>query len=137
MPAVSTHPGDADRYTRGLERYGDQFGVEPAEAESRLRSQLGARMATEAIMATGGSGWDEDELSLRDRSLIVLAALITQGAVESRLRGHLRWAIAHDCTPAEIHGLVTLLATYIGFPRASVAMEFVRGELAEMGLALE
>jgi 4-carboxymuconolactone decarboxylase len=135
--AVSTLPSDADRYTRGLERYADQFGVEPAEAEARLRSQLGERMATEAILGTGGSAWDEDELSLRDRSMIVLAALITQGGVESRLRGHLRWAIAHDVTPAQVDALVTLLANYVGFPKASVAMEVVRAELAEMGLPLE
>ena len=48
---------------------------------------------------------------------IVLAALITQGGVESRLRGHVRWAIAHDVTPAQLDALVALLANYVGFRR--------------------
>lgn len=68
-------------------------------------------------------------LSLRDRSLIVLAALITQGGVESRLRTHVRWAIEHGSNREELEALVTLLAVYVGYPRASLAMEAVRDEL--------
>lgn len=43
----------------------------------------------EATTAAAGA-WPDDVLSLRDRSLIVVASLITQGAVETRLRGHVR-----------------------------------------------
>jgi alkylhydroperoxidase/carboxymuconolactone decarboxylase family protein YurZ len=32
----------------------------------------------------------------------------------------------------ELEALVTLLAVYVGFPRASVAMEVVREELAQL-----
>jgi alkylhydroperoxidase/carboxymuconolactone decarboxylase family protein YurZ len=67
----------------------------------------------------------------------VLAALITQGGVESRMRGHIRWAVEHDVSPAQIEALVTLLANYVGYPRASVAMEVVREEIAQMGLSFE
>ena len=92
-------------------------------------------MAEEAIQSAGGTAWEDDELSLRDRSIVVLAALITQGGVEPRLRGHIRWAVQHDVTPAQIEALVTLLANYVGYPRASVAMEVARAEIAEMGLS--
>jgi alkylhydroperoxidase/carboxymuconolactone decarboxylase family protein YurZ len=40
-----------------------------------------------------------------------------------------RWAIAHGATHAEIEALLAFLAVYIGYPRASVAMEIVRQEL--------
>jgi 4-carboxymuconolactone decarboxylase len=130
---VSAQPGT--RRARGIAAYASQFGIKPEEVEPRMRGQLGARMAEEAIEATGGSAWQEDELSLRDRSIVVLAALITQGGVESRLRGHIRWAVEHDVTPAQLDALVALLANYVGYPKASVAMEVVRDELAEMGLS--
>lgn len=125
----------SERRQRGIAAYASQFGVEPEEVAPRMAELLGARMAEEAIEAAGGTAWQEDELSLRDRSIVVLAALITQGGVDERLRGHVRWAVEHDVTPRQLDALVTLLANYIGYPRASVAMEVVRAELAEMGLS--
>jgi alkylhydroperoxidase/carboxymuconolactone decarboxylase family protein YurZ len=43
-----------------------------------------------------------------------------------------RWAIEHGSSREELEALVTLLAVYVGFPRASVAMEIVRDELATL-----
>ena len=37
-----------------------------------MTDMLGARMAEEAIQSAGGTAWDDDCLSLRDRSLIVI-----------------------------------------------------------------
>ena len=36
----------------------------------------------------------------------------------------------NGATPEELDALVSLLAVYVGYPRASVAMEVVRDELA-------
>jgi alkylhydroperoxidase/carboxymuconolactone decarboxylase family protein YurZ len=41
-----------------------------------------------------------------------------------------RWALEHGSSREELEALVTLLAVYVGFPRASAAMEIVRDELA-------
>jgi 4-carboxymuconolactone decarboxylase len=128
---------DADRRSRGIAAYASQFAIEPSEVVPRMTAQLGARMAEEAIHAAGGTAWEADEFSLRDRSIVVLAALITQGGVESRLRAHIRWAVEHDVSPRQIEALVTLLANYVGYPRASVAMEVARAEFAELGVSLD
>lgn len=121
---------EQDRYERGLDAYASQFGIPREDVPGWFRERFGERFGFEAISAAGGA-WVEDELSLRDRSLVVVAALVAQGAVEDRLRGHVRWALEHGSTRAELEALVTLLAVYVGFPRASVAMEVVREELAE------
>jgi len=89
---------------------------------------LGERMAREAINA-GGGAWVDDSLSLRDRSLIVVASLVTQGGGDARVRGHLRWAVDHGATREELEALIALLAVYAGYPRASAAMELLRDEL--------
>jgi alkylhydroperoxidase/carboxymuconolactone decarboxylase family protein YurZ len=123
---------DGTRRTRGIAAYASQFGIPEEEVEAHLGSLIGSRMAAEAIAAAGGGAWEEGPLSLRDRSLIVLASLITQGGAEARLRGHIRWAIEHGVTPEQLEELATLLAIYAGYPRASTAMETIRAELAAL-----
>jgi 4-carboxymuconolactone decarboxylase len=117
-----------DRYEHGLDAFASQFDIPREEVAPRLREGFGERFAEEAIRATGGA-WPDDVLSLRDRSLIVVAALVAQGGVEPRLRSHVRWAIAHGSTREELEALVSMLGVYAGYPRASVAMEIVRDEL--------
>jgi 4-carboxymuconolactone decarboxylase len=120
-----------ERYERGLDAYASQFGISRDEVPAWFAEHMGERFGTEAINAAAGA-WVDDCLSLRDRSLAVVAALVAQGAVDDRLRGHVRWAVAHGSSREELEALVTLLAVYVGFPRASVAMEIVRDELAKL-----
>jgi alkylhydroperoxidase/carboxymuconolactone decarboxylase family protein YurZ len=127
-----TAEADRSRHARGVSAYASQFGIPEAEVESYLGSLIGARMAGESIAAQGGGAWEEGVLSLRDRSLVVLASLITQGGAEARLRGHIRWAVEHHVTPEQIEELCTLLAIYAGYPRAATAMETIREELPSL-----
>jgi 4-carboxymuconolactone decarboxylase len=123
-----------ERWQRGLDAYASQFGIDRGEVPTRFAERFGARFAEEAINAAGGA-WPDDALSLRDRSLIVVATLIAQGGVEERLRGHVRWAIEHGSTREELEAVVALLAVYVGYPRASVGMETVRDELDRLARA--
>lgn len=120
------------RRRRGIAVYASQFGVSASEAERLFVERFGARMAEEAFEAQGGGAWEEGPLSLRDRSLAVVAALITQGGSEARLRPHVRWALEHGATAEELEALATLLALYAGWPRASLGMEVIRDELAQI-----
>ena len=113
-----------DRVSRGRAAYASQFRLPEDEAVEELKRTVGERMADEAIHAAGGACVD-DCLSLRDRSLVVLAALITQGGVDERLRGHAQWALDHGATLKELEAMATLLAVYIGYPRAAVAMQTI------------
>jgi len=120
---------DGDRTARGRAAYASQFRLSESEAVEELARIVGERMATEAINAAGGA-WVDDVLSLRDRSLVVLTALVTQGGVDDRLRVHTRWALDHGLTPDELEAMATLLAVYVGYPRASVAIEVIREVVA-------
>ncbi len=118
-----------DRWQRGLAAYASQFGIDESEVEAWFAERHGERFGTEAINAAGGA-WADDELSLRDRSLVVVAALVALGGVDDRLRGHVRWALEHGVTREELDALCALLAVYVGYPRASTANEIVRDEIA-------
>ena len=127
-------PDVPDRRERGLDAYATQLGIAREDVPGWFAERFGERFGEEAIAAAGGA-WTDDALSLRDRSLIVVAALIVQGGAEERLRGHVRWAVEHGATREELEALVALLAVYAGYPRASVGMEVVRGELDRLDSA--
>jgi 4-carboxymuconolactone decarboxylase len=122
---------EKSRYERGLEAYASQFGIAPEDVAARFAEWHGERFGEEAINAAGGA-WPDDALSLRDRSIVVVTALIVLGGVEDRLRGHVRWAVQHGVTAEELEAVAALLAVYVGYPRASVANEVVRDELAKL-----
>lgn len=120
------------RRRRGIAVYASQLGVSEEEAERWFVERFGAQMAEEAFEAQGGGAWEDGALSLRDRSLVVIAALVAQGGARERLRPHVRWALEHGATPDELEALATLLAVYAGWPRASLGMEVIREELARI-----
>lgn len=121
-----------DRYERGLDAFASQLGLPREQVRPWFVERFGESFAEEAIHAAGGV-WADGALSLHDRSLVVIAALIAQGGVEERLRGHVRWAVEHGCTREELEALATLLAVYVGYPRASVGLGVVRSALDELG----
>jgi alkylhydroperoxidase/carboxymuconolactone decarboxylase family protein YurZ len=115
--------GEQSRRARGIARYADQFGISEPEVEQAFLSTFGAEFAEEAFQATGGAAWNDGPITLRERSLVVVAILAAIGGVESRLTGHLRWALQHGATIEELRATLLMVANYAGFARASVALE--------------
>ena len=72
-----------------------------------------------------GDIWARPELAARDRSLITVAALITNGSTE-QLRGHLARARANGLTETELKEVIIHLAFYAGWPRAMSAVTVAR-----------
>lgn len=101
------------RYEQGLEVYASQFQIPREEVASWFAERVGERFGEEAILSAAGA-WVDDELS-HDRSLVVVAALITQGGAEQQLRIRTRWAIQHGCTRKQLEALATLLGVYAGY----------------------
>jgi 4-carboxymuconolactone decarboxylase len=124
---MSDQPAD-ERRARGLAMYARQFGMSEEDVAAHMTQMLGPHMAEEAWQSAAGA-WSEDGLSMHDRSLVVIAALVTQGGVDARLRGHLRWAADNGVKREELDALMALLAVYVGYPKASTGMELLREEL--------
>jgi alkylhydroperoxidase/carboxymuconolactone decarboxylase family protein YurZ len=120
-----------DGYERGLDAYASQFHIPRDQVHQWFADRVGDRFAEEAILSAANA-WVDDELSLRDRSLVIIAALITKGDAEQQLRMHARWAIDHGSTRQELEALATLLAIYAGYPRASNGLALIRDELAKL-----
>ncbi len=133
----SQSTGDAlvtdQRYQRGLEVFASELQMPREEVASWFAEHVGERFSEEAILSVADIWVDDDELSLRDRSLVVVvAALITQGDDEPQLRAHTRWAIQHGCTRSQLEALATVLGVYAGQPRAVNGLLVMREELAKL-----
>ena len=125
-----TDNSDSARYQRGVQAYASQFHIPPDQVPAWFADAVGDRFAEEAIQSAANA-WTSDVLSLRERSIIVIAALIAQGDLEAQLRMHTRWALDHGATPAELEELATVLAIYSGFARASHGLMIIRDELSK------
>ncbi|NGZ74284.1 carboxymuconolactone decarboxylase family protein [Saccharibacillus sp. VR-M41] len=74
-----------------------------------------------------GEVWPDPALSLRDRSLITLAALVTAGN-DKQLPYHLELAQEHGLSRSELSAVCTHLAFYAGWPRAASALAVLERE---------
>ena len=120
-----------DRYDNGLDAYASQFQIAKDQVADWFAERVGERFGEEAIYSAARA-WTDDELTLRDRSLVVIASLITLGGAEQQLRMHTRWAVEHGCTREELEAMAALVAIYAGFARASNGLIVIREELAKL-----
>ena len=60
----------------------------------------------------------EEQLSLRDRSLVTVVALMAQGLTDESFRYHLISAKKNGITKEEMAEIITHAAFYCGWPRA-------------------
>lgn len=74
-----------------------------------------------------GEVWSRNDLlSLRDRSLVTLTSLISQGMTDSSLTFHLQEAKKNGITRTEISEIITHIAFYAGWPKAWAAFRLAK-----------
>ena len=74
-----------------------------------------------------GEVWSrENQLSLRDRSLVTVVALMAQGLTDSSFRYHLESAKKNGVTKIEIAEILTHAAFYAGWPKAWAAFRMAK-----------
>jgi 4-carboxymuconolactone decarboxylase len=104
----------ADEPTAARESFGD---LAPALAEY-----------TDKVLF--GDTWRRPGLSLRDRSMITVASLVT-GYRVNEMPFHIERALENGVTRDEIIELITHLAFYAGWPPAMSALSIARQVFAE------
>ena len=97
---------------------------QPNPARERLRATF-PKMIEVADEVIYGDIWERPGLSKRDRSLIVIASLISTYRPE-QLRGHLARALDNGVTQDEIAEVITHLAFYSGWPASMTAARLAK-----------
>lgn len=83
-----------------------------------------------------GEVWSrEDRLSLRDRSVVTVVALMAQGLTDSSFQYHLMSAKNNGVTRAEIAEILTHAAFYAGWPKAWAAFRMAKEVWADSDAA--
>lgn len=79
-----------------------------------------------------GEVWSRNNLlSLRDRSMVTITSLISQGITDSSLKFHLQSAKDNGITRSEIAEIITHIAFYAGWPKAWAAFRLAKDVWAE------
>ena len=74
-----------------------------------------------------GEVWSRNDLlSLRDRSLVTITSLISQGITDSSLTYHLQEAKKNGITRTEAAEIITHIAFYAGWPKAWAAFRLAK-----------
>ncbi len=74
-----------------------------------------------------GEVWSKNDiLSLHDRSIVTVSALVASGMVDSSLKYHLQSAKKNGVTKAEMAEVITQLGFYAGWPKAWAAFNLAK-----------
>jgi 4-carboxymuconolactone decarboxylase len=114
-----------ERYERGRTRFLEVHDERALSAVEGL-GDLG-RTIVEFIY---GEVYERPALSLRDRELAAVVALVSLGR-SSQIPQHLRAALKAGLTPEELREAILQTATIAGFPVAMNAMSTLKNVVAE------
>lgn len=118
---------DDERYERGRQRFLEVHDEKALAAVEGL-GDLGRAIVEFAY----GDVYTREALSLRDREIAAVAALVATGR-SSQIPQHLRASLKAGLTADELREIILQTATIAGFPPAMNAMSTLRSVLAERG----
>ncbi|MDE8344622.1 MAG: carboxymuconolactone decarboxylase family protein [Acidocella sp.] len=94
---------------------------------------FGAPIAGFAMEHAFADVWSRPGLTLRDRSLIVIAILIAQGQ-PAELKNHVKFGVNNGLTPKDIEEILIQAYPYVGFPATSTALSATIDALRAIGV---
>lgn len=98
-----------------------------------IMRQVSPKLADMTTDVVYGDIWERPELSKRDRSLIVVAALTAMYRTD-QLSGHIARALDNGVTKEELGEVITQMAFYAGWPTAAHASKLAKEVYDERGI---
>ena len=111
----------SERYRDGLERLRELSG-ETGEAVLRRLEDISPDFAKYLVEFPFGDLYSRPELSLRDRQIATISALVALGHAQPQLKVHVRAGLNVGLTEDEITEIIMQMAVYAGFPAALNAL---------------
>ncbi len=78
-----------------------------------------------------GEIWSDDTLSLKERSMITIVSLMSQGLIDNSFQYHLKTGKKNGITKEEISAIITHAAFYCGWPKAWAAFKIAKEVYSE------
>lgn len=73
-----------------------------------------------------GENWNNEDISVKTRSIITVVSLISSGVVDNSLKYHLVNAKNNGVSQKEIASIITHIAFYAGWPKAWSAFNLAK-----------
>lgn len=121
---------EADPYAEGMAVRREVLGDEHVDRAIAATTEFTQPFQDYITRAAWGSIWARDGIDRRTRSCITLAVLTALGC-EQEIAMHVRAAIRHGLTAAEIGEVLLQTGVYAGVPRANAAFAIAQRTLAE------
>jgi 4-carboxymuconolactone decarboxylase len=121
-----------EKAQRGVTTIAEMLGTEIANTLGNFATtdRFGAAMSRLALEFCYADNWNEDGLSRRERSLLLIAALIALRQPDE-LKNHLKLGLANGIRLEELEHILVHLVPYVGFPATATASAAVREILSE------
>lgn len=125
-----------DATRKGIELRREIFGQEVTDRQIEQANRFLEPMQAVVSRYCFGETWSRDGLTLRERSMITVAALCAMGR-SHELRTHVKGALANGVTPLEIRELLLHTMVYAGVPLGVDGFLNAAQSLAEEGVDLD
>ena len=122
-----------ERYQRGSDVLHEIHGQSIFDLVDDLQD-ISPEMGYQVVAWAYGEMYSRPNLSHRDRQLVTLGMLTSQGGEESELRAHIPLALEVGVTPDEIIEVFLHSIAYCGFPRAINGTKVAKQIFAERKL---
>ncbi|NEW09488.1 carboxymuconolactone decarboxylase family protein [Paenibacillus sp. SYP-B3998] len=125
-----------NRYDKGIEVLGKMVDEEVLNKTINWVKQFSPDIANLIVEIPFGTIYSRPGLTLQQRSLMTITALITTGA-SNQLDFHIHGALNVGLTPQEIIEAIIHTISYSGFPKAVDAVAVVMKVFKERGITLD
>jgi 4-carboxymuconolactone decarboxylase len=139
LASPPTHEGSLT-----MEMHGTQASIRTSAdrlSSASMQSVSDIRMVSPALErymqgTLFGGLWTRPDLSVRDRSIVTLAALITRNQT-IEMPSYVNLALDNGVTPGEISEIITHLAFYSGWANATSAIAVVKEIFSQRGIGAD
>ena len=125
-----------DSLAAGVQLRRDIFGADVTDRQIEGSNQFTRPMQDVVSGYCFGETWSREGLSLRDRSMITVAALCAMGRTHE-LKIHVKGALANGVSPLEIRELLLHTMVYAGVPLGVNGIISAAESLTEEGVDLD
>jgi 4-carboxymuconolactone decarboxylase len=119
---------------QGRRKFDELYGKDASDRLMSGQIGLAQDLARYGIEFNFGDIYSRPGLTLAQREMATIAALVALGGLEPQLRGHTRGAVNAGLSATEILETVIHTVQYAGFPRALNAIRVVTETLVELGV---
>ncbi|OMP65649.1 carboxymuconolactone decarboxylase family protein [Domibacillus epiphyticus] len=122
-----------ERINQGIETMKEMMGASGSDIYEQLK-QLHPDVAN-LVMIGYSDIYSRSGLEKKQRAIVTLTALITQGAYE-QLKAHTHTALHVGLKPNEILEVIIQCTAYVGYPRALNSLRVVQEVIKDKGMQI-